>query len=99
MSLRKIAKILGIAPTYRSLLLNGKRAWRGKLKERYEELVNTFVNNQETNIPLPKSSEDDFVSVKKLGGAAGTRTLYLFNAIEALSQMSYSPTRNRGEPD
>lgn len=27
------------------------------------------------------------------GGAAGTRTPYLFNAIEALSQMSYSPTR------
>ena len=26
------------------------------------------------------------------GGAAGTRTPYLFNAIEALSQMSYSPT-------
>ena len=26
------------------------------------------------------------------GGAGGTRTPYLFNAIEALSQMSYSPT-------
>ena len=26
------------------------------------------------------------------GGAAGTRTPYLFNAIEALSLMSYSPT-------
>ena len=26
-------------------------------------------------------------------GAGGTRTLYLFNAIEALSQMSYSPTQ------
>ena len=26
-------------------------------------------------------------------GAGGTRTPYLFNAIEALSQMSYSPTR------
>ena len=25
------------------------------------------------------------------GGAGGTRTPYLFNAIEALSQMSYSP--------
>jgi hypothetical protein len=25
------------------------------------------------------------------GGAGGVRTLYLFNAIEALSQMSYSP--------
>ena len=45
MSLRKIAKILGISPTYLSLLLNGKRPWRGNLKERYEELVNTFVNN------------------------------------------------------
>ena len=44
MSLRKIAKILGISPTYLSLLLNGKRPWRGNVKERYEELVNTFVN-------------------------------------------------------
>ena len=44
MSLRKQAKILGISPTYLSLLLNGKRLWRGNLKERYLELVNTFVN-------------------------------------------------------
>ena len=44
MSLRKIAKILGISPTYLSLLLNGKRPWRGNLKERYKELVNIFVN-------------------------------------------------------
>ena len=29
------------------------------------------------------------------GGAGGTRTPYLFNAIEALSQMSYSPTQIR----
>ena len=27
-----------------------------------------------------------------IGGAGGDRTLYLFNAIEALSQVSYSPT-------
>ena len=40
MSLRKIAKILGISPTYLSLLLNRKRPWRGNLKERYEELIN-----------------------------------------------------------
>ena len=44
MSLRKIAKILGISPAYLSLLVNGKRPWRGNLKERYLELVNTFVN-------------------------------------------------------
>ncbi|GEM_PF-2775327 len=29
---------------------------------------------------------------RKAGGAGGTRTLYLFNAIEALSRLSYSPT-------
>ena len=49
MSLRKIAKILGISPTYLSLLLNGKRPWRGNLKERYEEFVNTFVNTNGHN--------------------------------------------------
>ena len=28
------------------------------------------------------------------GGAGGTRTRYLFNAIEALSRLSYSPTQH-----
>ena len=37
----------------------------------------------EAKVSLPKGN----------GGAAGTRTPYLFNAIEALSQMSYSPTQ------
>ena len=32
------------------------------------------------------------------GGAGGTRTRYLFNAIEALSQMSYSPTEKEERP-
>ena len=44
LSLRQTARILGISPAYLSLLLNGKRPWRGNLKERYAELVNTFVN-------------------------------------------------------
>ena len=47
MSLRKQAKILGVSPTYLSLLVNGKRPWRGNLKERYLELVNTSVNTPE----------------------------------------------------
>ena len=41
MTLRTMAKILGISPAYLSLLVNGKRKWRGELKERYEALVNT----------------------------------------------------------
>jgi len=52
MSLRKITKILGISPTYLSLLLTGKRPWRGNLKERYEELVNTFVNIPQANTSM-----------------------------------------------
>ena len=44
MSLRKQAKILGIAPSYLSMLINGKRRWPHALRERYEELVNSFVN-------------------------------------------------------
>ena len=85
MSLRKTALILGISPTYLSLLLNGKRPWRGNLRERQLELVNTFVNTPEANTPeantpLPKASKDDFVSGKKYGGAGGTRTLDFLNA-------------------
>ena len=38
-------------------------------------------------------SESKAGTAKSFGGAGGTRTLYLFNAIEALSQMSYSPTQ------
>ena len=48
MTIRTMAKILGISPAYLSLLINGKRGWRGDLKERYKTLVNTFVNTEET---------------------------------------------------
>ena len=60
MSLRKIALILGISPTYFSLLLNGRRPWRGNLRERYKELVNTFVNNT-TKLQREKETATDTV--------------------------------------
>ena len=49
-------------------------------------------------IPLrPKGSSGghggEVLSIVKFGGAEGTRTPYLFNAIEALSHLSYSPTQ------
>ena len=55
------------------------------------------------SIPTPEDSpieggdaaelvlNDGVMSMGVVGGAGGTRTPYLFNAIEALSQMSYSP--------
>ena len=72
MSLRKIAKILGISPPYLSLLLNGKRPWRGALKERYLELVNTFVNTQEANTAITNGISE--YSYLKIGGAEWIRT-------------------------
>ena len=72
MSLRKQAKILGISPTYLSLLLNGKRPWRGNLKERYEELVNTFVNTPEANAQITNASNRNFYL--KSGAEGGIRT-------------------------
>ena len=57
-------------------------------------------NNEGKRLVYSNSVKDmvkvlDFV---QLGGAGGARTLYLFNAIEALSQLSYSPKRRAGEP-
>ena len=45
MSLRQIAKELGISPAYLSYMLNGKRLWRKDLYQRYMGVVNTFVNS------------------------------------------------------
>ena len=45
MSLRQIAKELGISPAYFSYMLNGKRPWRKDLYQRYMGVVNTFVNS------------------------------------------------------
>ena len=72
MSLRKQAKILGISPPYLSLLLNGKRPWRGNLKERYEELVNTFVHTQEANAQITNAANRNLYL--ESGAEGGIRT-------------------------
>jgi len=57
MSLRKNAKILGISPAYLSLLIGGKRPKREDLRDRYEELVNTFVNSHKGNETAAEGSQ------------------------------------------
>ena len=48
MSLRKQAKILGIAPSYLSMMKNGKRPWKSDIYAIYRELtVNTIVSIQQ----------------------------------------------------
>ena len=44
MSLRKMAKVLGLSPAYLSRMVNGKRPWNPKIRQRYEELVSATVS-------------------------------------------------------
>ncbi len=55
MSLRQIAKELGIGPAYLSYMLNGKRPWRKDLYQRYMGVVDTFVNSEEESLNKDES--------------------------------------------
>jgi hypothetical protein len=86
MSLRKKAKILGVSPTYLSLLVNGKRPWRGNREECYQELVNTSVNTQEATSHLVRRSCGHSKALplrrplpNRSGAEEGTRTLTLLS--------------------
>ena len=72
MSLRQQAKILGIAPSYLSMLVNGKRPWNPGIKQRYDELVNSVVNTSSKQIAPP--SEGEKSNCLALAGARGSRT-------------------------
>ena len=55
MSLRKIAREIGISAAYLSYMVNGKRPWRTDLYQRYCHLVNTSVNtpqNRQLQVPI-----------------------------------------------
>ena len=64
MSLRQIAKELGISPAYLSYMLNGKRPWRKDLYQRYIGVVNTFVNSDGGIV--------NTLTANEIGGNGGT---------------------------
>ena len=73
MSLRQEAKILGIAPSYLSMMVNGKRPWKPGIKERYDQLVNSGF------MPEQGQSVNTFVNTPKIatqlrGGREGFST-------------------------
>ena len=94
MSLRQQAKILGVSHSTLSKCINGQRAWNPELKERYENLVaTTFATTQQSSDILAHETQITIQAQSRhSGGAEEARTPDLFNAIEALSQLSYSPT-------
>ena len=71
MSLRQIAKELGISPAYLSYMLNGKRPWRKDLYQRYMGVVNTFVNSEAESVnndPNPRSRTSGDTGVNLMVG-------------------------------
>ncbi|MAF37901.1 MAG: hypothetical protein CL696_03300 [Chloroflexi bacterium] len=77
MSLRQIAKELGISPAYLSYMLNGKRSWRKDLYQRYMGVVNTFVNTEQESVNSQTKRSPRLAvssSVEKVGAGRGTRT-------------------------
>ncbi len=82
MSLRQQAKILGIAPSYLSMMVNGKRPWKPEIKDRYDQLVNS----------MPKSVHKTVHTESGLSGA-GT---YLLGTkpsdCKMVSRVGFEPT-------
>ena len=81
MSLRQIAKQLGVSPAYLSYMVNGKRPWRPNVKKGYDELVNTSapgVNNEDApDTPLPAQAQQAVsasITTFSMAGARGSRT-------------------------
>ncbi len=89
MSLRQIAKELGISPAYLSYMLNGKRPWRKDLYQRYMGVVNTFVNskaesvNKQTERPPRLTVSSGLITA---GGGEGNRTPGPLHAKQVLSR-------------
>ena len=77
MSLRQIAKELGISPAYLSYMLNGKRPWRKDLYQRYMGVVNTFVKSEDDGVNSQKNRPPQQAvssGQRKIGAGRGTRT-------------------------
>jgi len=81
MSLRRVAKELGISPAYLSYMVNGKRPWRPDLYKRYLQIVNTSSSsvNREGNPKTRKDAQhesalDAFDACIPVAGAGGSRT-------------------------
>ena len=74
------------------MLLNGKRPWRGNLKERYLELVNTIVNTPEAKAPITNASNRNFYL--KNGAEGGIRTHTSLRTADFKSPKAHSPSGN-----
>ena len=96
-----LAVVTSCAEDLREVLSQGTLVERKSFIKSFVQEV--LVNGEEATVrytfPLPlddlESQSPKVLDSIHYGGAGGARTLYLFNAIEALSQLSYSPTNSQ----
>ncbi|MCL0105283.1 tyrosine-type recombinase/integrase [Dehalococcoidia bacterium] len=90
-----MAKILGISPSYLSLLINGKRKWWGDLRKRYETLVNTFVNREENHFNNRMHKTEEIVTNANRGWSWRESNSLPLQCHEKLEEyLSFLSTRN-----
>ena len=85
MSLRQIAKELGISPAYLSYMLNRKRPWRKDLYQRYMGVVNSEDDGVNSQTERPPQLTV-FSGVITAGGGEGNRTPGPLHAKQVLSR-------------
>ena len=72
MSLRQIAKILGVHHSTLSKCINGQRKWNPDIKERYKQLCHHLATTKNTIKPAPTNHQESILLA--LAGARGSRT-------------------------
>ena len=83
MSLRKIAKEIGVSPAYLSYMVTGKRPWRPDLYQRYQYFVNTFVNTPYLSVNNSRKAVEPAGDVR--GGVDG-------QALALMGRVGFEPT-------
>tara|TARA_Y100000031_G_C8031550_1_gene297371 strand:+ start:360 stop:650 length:291 start_codon:yes stop_codon:yes gene_type:complete len=91
MSLRTQARVLAIASSYLSILINGNGKGPTDLRYIHEQPVNSSANAENKQDEAEKGRDLNSIPEMVTGGAGGIRTPDLLRAREALSQLSYSP--------
>ena len=91
MPLRTQARVLAIASSYLSILINGNGKEPADLRYIHEQPVSSSVNVKNKQDEAAKRRNLNSIPEMVAGGAGGIRTPDLLRAREALSQLSYSP--------
>ena len=94
MSIGQQPKILGIVPSYLTMMVNGKRPWKPEIKARDDQFVNSLpksVHKTSKNKSVGMGGDTRLLGVKHNGEPGGIRTHDTRIKSPMLCQLSYRP--------